>query len=114
MTKPHPWMASSTPEAKAEMLAAIGVEDIEALFAQIPRDHRFEGPFGLPPQLISETALSRHLDDMMARNVPCAPGRSFLGAGAWPHYVPAICDEVANRYEWQTSVFGSPTSDHWP
>ncbi len=112
MTKAHPWMASSTADAKAEMLEAIGVEDVETLFSQIPADHRYDGPFDLPPQLASEVALSRHLGDMMARNVRAAPGRSFLGAGAWPHYVPAICDEVANRYEWQTSVFGSPTSDH--
>lgn len=112
MTKAHPWMANAVPDVKQEMLDAIGASDIEELFAQIPADHRYDGPLGLPPQLVSEAALSRHLDDMMARNVPCVPGRSFLGAGAWPHYVPAICDEIANRYEWQTSVFGSPTSDH--
>ena len=112
MTRAHPWMASSTPDARQEMLAAIGANSVEGLFSQIPKDHRFDGPFGLPPQLASEAALSRHLDDMMAKNATCADNLCFLGAGAWPHYVPAICDEVANRYEWQTSVFGSPTSDH--
>ncbi len=110
--KAHPWMANSGGTAKAEMLAALRVNSVEALFAQIPEDHRMTRPLDLPPQLSSEVALSRHLDDMMAKNKVPAAGTCFLGAGAWPHYVPAICDEIVGRYEWQTSVFGSPTSDH--
>ena len=111
-TRAHPWMASSAPGAKEEMLVAIGARDVESLFAQIPGRHRHDAPFDLPPQLASEVELSRHVSDLLSRNVVFPPGRCFLGAGAWPHHVPAICDEVANRYEWQTSVFGSPTSDH--
>jgi glycine dehydrogenase subunit 1 len=112
MTKAHPWMANSVPEVKQEMLAAIGANDIESLFAQIPEDHLYAKPFDLPEQLASEVELSRHLDDLLNRNETAADNLCFLGAGAWPHHVPAICDEVANRYEWQTSVFGAPTSDH--
>ena len=48
MTRAHPWMASSTPEARQEMLTAIGANSVEGLFSQIPEDHRFDGPFGLP------------------------------------------------------------------
>jgi len=112
MSKAHPWMANSVPEIKNEMLAALGLNSVESLFSQIPEDHRYNKPMNLPPQLASEVSLSRHLDDLMRKNVTCADNLSFLGAGAWPHYVPAICDEVVGRYEWQTSVFGSPTSDH--
>ncbi|MHA7874155.1 aminomethyl-transferring glycine dehydrogenase subunit GcvPA [Roseivivax sp.] len=112
MTKAHPWMANSVPEVKQQMLSALGVNSIDALFAQIPEDHLYKGEMTLPKQLASEVALARHLDDMMAKNSGTAENLSFLGAGAWPHYVPAICDEVVGRYEWQTSVFGSPTSDH--
>ncbi|KAA9009487.1 aminomethyl-transferring glycine dehydrogenase subunit GcvPA [Histidinibacterium aquaticum] len=105
-------MANSGGSAKEEMLAALGVKDIEELFVQIPEDHRMERPLDLPPQLASEVALSRHLDDLMGKNMVFEQSACFRGAGAWPHYVPAICDEVVGRYEWQTSVFGSPTSDH--
>ncbi len=112
MTRAHPWMATSAPSAKQEMLSALGLSTVDSLFSQIPDDHLYGKPFDLPPQLASEVVLSRHLDDLMRRNVTCRDSLCFLGAGAWPHYVPAICDEVANRYEWQTSVFGSPTSDH--
>lgn len=110
--KPHPWMANSGSTAKQEMLAALGASSVEALFAQIPEDHYMKRPLDLPPQLSSEVALARHLDDMMGRNTVFPAGSCFRGAGAWPHYVPAICDEVVGRYEWQTSVFGAPTSDH--
>ncbi|KUF10859.1 aminomethyl-transferring glycine dehydrogenase subunit GcvPA [Pseudoponticoccus marisrubri] len=110
--KAHPWMANSGGSAKEEMLAALGVNSVEALFAQIPEDHLMERPLELPPQLASEVALSRHLDDMLGKNTVFPTGACFRGAGAWPHYVPAICDEVVGRYEWQTSVFGSPASDH--
>ena len=112
MTKAHPWMANSGGDAKQEMLAALGVNEIDTLFGQIPEDHYYGKPFDLPRQLASEVELSRHLNDLLSKNQTAADNLCFLGAGAWPHYVPAICDEIAGRYEWQTSVFGSPTSDH--
>lgn len=112
MTKAHPWMANSVDDVKQEMMAALGVNEIDTLFQQIPEDHLYGKPFNLPPQLDSEVALSRHLTDVLSKNGTTADNLCFLGAGAWPHHVPAICDEVAGRYEWQTSVFGSPTSDH--
>lgn len=112
MTQPHPWMANAVQETKDEMMAALGVSSVEELFHQIPADHLTQRPFDLPRQLASETELSRHLEDLLAKNENAADNLCFLGAGAWPHYVPSICDEIAGRYEWQTSVFGSPTSDH--
>ena len=112
MTRAHPWMANSVDSVKQEMMSALGVNDIDTLFQQIPEDHLTKRPFDLPRQLASEVELSRHLNDLLSKNVTAADNLCFLGAGAWPHYVPAICGEVANRYEWQTSVFGSPTSDH--
>ncbi|RVT81501.1 aminomethyl-transferring glycine dehydrogenase subunit GcvPA [Rhodobacteraceae bacterium CCMM004] len=112
MTRAHPWMANSGEEGAADMLAALGLDGVETLFQQIPADHLTQRPFDLPPQLASEAALSRHLDDVLSKNATTRDNLCFLGTGAWPHYVPSICDEVANRYEWQTSVFGSPTSDH--
>lgn len=112
MTKAHPWMANSVQSVKDEMMAALGISDVDQLFAQIPADHRTARPFDLPRQLASEVELARHLDGLLSKNANAADNLCFLGAGAWPHHVPAICDEVAGRSEWMTSVFGSPTSDH--
>jgi glycine dehydrogenase subunit 1 len=108
----HPWMANATPEAKQAMLAAIGANSIESLFAQIPEEHRFRGTLDLPPALASEPALKRHMLDLLKKNHDCEANLSFLGGGIWQHHVPAVVDEIVGRTEYLTSVWGTPMSDH--
>src|SRR6478672_4876293 len=108
----HPWMANSTAEIQQAMLAAIGARSIAELFEQIPADHRLARPLDLPPALASETELSRHLADTLRRNRTTAQCLSFLGAGCWPHHVPAVVDEIVGRTEFFTPVWGLPQSDH--
>lgn len=108
----HPYMANSLPSLKEAMLREIGAPSIEALFEQIPKDHRLEGGLDLPPGIRSESALKRHLTDLLRRNVDCERNLSFLGAGIWQHHVPAICDEIGTRSEFLTSVWGTAMSDH--
>ena len=108
----HPYMASSTPQARREMLEAINAGSVEELFRQIPAGHRMASAPRLPPALSSEVALERHLREVLAKNTSCEEALSFLGAGCWQHYVPAACEEIVRRREWLTSVFGSPMSDH--
>lgn len=108
----HPWMANSVPEIKEAMLAQIGAASIAELFEQIPPEHRLKRPLNLPRQLASETELSRHLNDLLRRNGSGQTHLSFLGAGVWPHHVPAVVDEIVNRTEFVTPVWGSPQSDH--
>jgi glycine dehydrogenase subunit 1 len=108
----HPYMANSTPQARQEMLEAIGVHDVDELFRQIPNHHRIVSPLRLPSALSSEVALERHLRELLSKNTSCEQVLNFLGAGCWQHYVPAACDEIVRRREWLTSVFGSPMSDH--
>jgi glycine dehydrogenase subunit 1 len=84
---------------------------LEDLFAQVPDQHRTKRPLELPERLGSEAALRRHLTDLLGRNTSCEDALSFLGAGLYRHHVPAICDEVASRHEWLTSVWGTPSSD---
>ena len=108
----HPYMPNSTPELERALLDAIGAPDVESLFSQIPAVHRMQGELELPPALVSEAALRRHLVDMLARNEDCERNLSFLGGGIWQHHVPAICDEVVRRSEFLTPVWGTPSSDH--
>ncbi len=108
----HPYMPNSTPELEREMLKAIGAPDVESLFSQIPVAHRMKSDLELPPALVSEAALRRHMVDMLARNETCERNLSFLGGGIWQHHVPAIVDEVVRRSEFLTSVWGTPSSDH--
>ena len=94
------------------MLAEIGAKSISELFEQIPSDHRLKRPLDLPPQLASEAELSRHLLHTLRKNITTEDCLSFLGAGCWPHYVPAVVDEIVGRTEFLTPVWGSPQSDH--
>jgi glycine dehydrogenase subunit 1 len=50
--------------------------------------------------------------DLLRKNQNCDEALSFLGGGIWNHHVPAICDEIAGRSEFLTSVWGTPSSDH--
>jgi glycine dehydrogenase subunit 1 len=83
------------------MLQAIGVESVEALFADIP-----EG-YGRPhldlPSPLSELELRRELQALSDLN--STPGRvpCFLGGGAYNHYIPAVVNHVISRGELATA-----------
>ena len=89
---------SLTERDREEMLATIGVSSVEKLFRDIPEAMRFDRPLALDPPL-SEQELSRHLEDLAARNVDTTKELSFLGAGIYDHYVPAVVDAVLQRGE---------------
>ena len=108
----HPYMANSVPETKQDMMAAIGVKNIEELYEQIPDDHKIKRALDLPERILSESDLKRHLTTLLAKNQSCEENLSFLGGGCWQHYVPAVCDEIAGRSEFLTPLWGSPSSDH--
>lgn len=107
----HPYMANSAPGVFQDLLEEVGVDDVEDLFAQIPAEHRLKGELQLPPALASEAALARHMRSTLARNVDCEQSLSFLGGGCWQHHVPAVCEEIAQRTEFLTPVWGTPSSD---
>ena len=93
---------SLTDADREEMLAAIGVESIEALFRDIPEGLRFQGELDLPPAL-SEPELVAHLEELAGRNAHTGQELSFLGAGIYDHYVPAVVDAVLARGEFLTA-----------
>jgi len=108
----HPYLPNGAPAVKAEMLAAIGVAGIEELYADVPDSLRLARPLDLPPALVAEQDLVRHVDGLLDKNRPVAPGRSFLGHGCYRHFVPAIVDEVIGRSEFLTAYAGEPYEDH--
>jgi glycine dehydrogenase subunit 1 len=112
MPSAHPYIPNSAPSTKSDMLSAIGVDDIGGLYASIPDSLRLEGELNLPPAFRSEFELKRHIDGILARNVTTTEVLSFLGAGCYPHYVPAVCSEVNSRAEFLTAYAGEPYEDH--
>ena len=93
---------SLTERDRDEMLAAIGVSSVDDLFEQIPEPVRFAGPLDVPPAL-SESELVRYFEELAAKNVHTGVELSFLGAGIYDHYVPAIVDTILQRGEFLTA-----------
>jgi glycine dehydrogenase subunit 1 len=84
------------------MLGAIGVGSIQELFdRQIPAAVRSPGGFSLPPGM-PEQDVYAHLRELAARNVSSEEEISFLGAGMYDHYVPALIDMLTERSEFLT------------
>lgn len=108
----HPYIPNSVPEVQEEMLKEIGVKDVDELHVSIPKSLRFKGEMKLPEPLLSEYALKRHMQRILSKNQTCEENVSFLGGGCWPHYVPAICDEINQRAEFLTAYAGEPYEDH--
>jgi glycine dehydrogenase subunit 1 len=93
---------SLTDADRDEMLAAIGVSSVEELFEQIPPGVRLGRDLDVPPAL-GEAELARHIEELAARNVHTGAELSFLGAGIYDHYVPAVVDVVLSRGEFLTA-----------
>src|SRR4051812_39670625 len=84
------------------MLEAIGVGSLEDLFdRQVPAGVRLGRPLDLPAGL-PEQDVYAHLRALAARNVSAEDEISFLGAGMYDHYVPAVVDMLMERSEFLT------------
>src|SRR6476660_5210584 len=84
------------------MLAEIGVSSLQEIFdRQIPAGVRLEGPLDLPEGL-PEQEVYAHLRELAARNTSAEDEITFLGAGMYDHYVPAIIDMLMGRSEFLT------------
>lgn len=88
-------------EDRKEMLAAIGVQSIEDLFVDVPEGVRF--PDLKLPVPASELEVRRELESLAGMNFTAADGSSFLGAGAYSHFVPAVVDAILRRGEFYTA-----------
>jgi glycine dehydrogenase subunit 1 len=92
---------SATDADRQAMLAAVGAESIDELFADIPASVRLDRAIDLPPGK-PEQEVYTYLRDLAARNVSAEDEISFLGAGMYDHYVPALIDALLSRSEFLT------------
>jgi glycine dehydrogenase subunit 1 len=91
-----------TPEDISEMLAAIGVDSLEDLFATVPEDCRRKSEITLPGRL-SEWELNSHID-ALAGTVAVPPEyKVFMGAGSYAHHIPAAVSHLLSRSEFVTA-----------
>lgn len=112
LTRAHPYIPNSAPEIRRAMLEEIGVASTDDLYAAIPARLRLDRPLAIEPAIASEVELRRRLTDLLDRNVSTQDRLSFLGGGCWPHYVPAVVDEIVERGEFLTAYYGETYTDH--
>src|SRR5918998_2401462 len=91
-----------TAEDLEEMLATIGVGSIDELFAElVPEGVRLDRGLDLPDGM-TEQDVYDHLRDLAARNVSAEDEVTFLGAGMYDSYAPALIDMLVTRSEFLT------------
>jgi glycine dehydrogenase subunit 1 len=90
----------NSPDERRSMLQDIGRARIEDLFKQIPEKLRLTEPLGVGAPM-SEPDLLAYFNEMAARNA--TDYQSFLGAGAYSHFIPVIIDPLISRSEFFTA-----------
>ncbi len=86
----------------AEMLATVGLDSVEELFAEIPKMVRFKGEMNLPAPM-AESTLVRHMKQLANKNKAADSYPSFLGAGVYDHHIPSVVGHVISRSEFYTA-----------
>jgi glycine dehydrogenase subunit 1 len=92
----------NTDQDRRQMLDAIGVGSVEELFADIPEALRLKRALKIPPAL-SEAELVKRMRAQAARNADADRYNSFLGAGNYNHFSPAIIGHLVLRGEFLTA-----------
>ena len=91
-----------TERDRGEMLATIGVDSIDALFADVPQAARLDGLVDLP-NAKGELEVERAISALALRNLAAGSVPFFIGGGAYRHHVPAAVDHLIQRGEFLTS-----------
>ena len=91
----------NTPKIKKEMLSDIGVDSYKDLFTDIPEKYRF--PDLNLPSPTSELDLKNELFKIANKNSIPGEYSSFLGAGAYRHFIPSVVKQITSRSEFMTS-----------
>ncbi len=84
------------------MMQEIGIKSIDELYADIPEKYRLKKPLNIP-EALSEFEVKRHVETLLSKNKTNSDMPVFLGAGCWPHYVPAVVKEIVQRSEFLTA-----------
>ena len=91
-----------TEQDKNEMLNSIGAKSISELFDDIPTDILLKRNLNIA-ESEAETILLRRLNRLAAKNTTKETHATFLGAGVYDHYTPAVVDAMISRSEFYTA-----------
>ncbi|PCK00619.1 MAG: aminomethyl-transferring glycine dehydrogenase [Zetaproteobacteria bacterium] len=91
-----------TDKSRAEMLTAVGVDNVDALYVDIPSSSFVDGLVDLPNHQ-GELEVERALSAMAGKNIAASEVPFFLGAGTYFHHIPASVDSIIQRSEFLTA-----------
>ncbi|AMY04696.1 aminomethyl-transferring glycine dehydrogenase subunit GcvPA [Staphylococcus condimenti] len=91
-----------TEKDKQEMLETIGANSIEELFGDVPKEILLDRELDIPNGE-DETTLFKRLSRIANKNITKEDHTSFLGAGVYDHYTPAVVDAMISRSEFYTA-----------
>ncbi|KGK90435.1 glycine dehydrogenase [Desulfosporosinus sp. HMP52] len=92
----------NTDSQKERLLARIGAKSVEDLFSDIPQEVRLQRALAIPGGM-SEQELVKHVKGLAGLNKTVEEYSSFLGAGAYEHYIPSFIDQLLLRSEFYTA-----------
>ena len=81
----------------------LGIKTIDELYEDIPEKFHLNKQLNIPQTGLPESEVKKHVMTLLSKNSPCSSITTFLGAGCWPHYVPAVVKEIVQRSELLTS-----------
>ena len=90
----------STQKERQEMMQALGIASVEALYDAIPQEVRFQGKLNIPKGR-SELEVRRQMEALAAKNTVFPT--IFRGAGAYKHYIPSVAKYIPAKEEFLTS-----------
>lgn len=91
-----------TQENRREMLAEIGVSNVDELYKQVPKKAFIDGLANMPLHK-GELEVERILSNYANQNHSAQDGPFFLGAGCYYHHIPATADHIIQRSEFLTA-----------
>lgn len=97
----YPYIPNTSADEQ-EMLKAIGLESVDQLFSDIPEDVHLKEALNIPSSK-SELEVTTYLKSLAKKNCSTSELTSFLGAGAYDHYIPSVINAIISRSEFYTS-----------
>ncbi|EKU49866.1 aminomethyl-transferring glycine dehydrogenase subunit GcvPA [Staphylococcus massiliensis] len=91
-----------TEQDKKEMLGTIGVNSIDELYSDVPKEILLDRKLNIE-EAVPETTLLKRLNKIASKNITKETHTSFLGAGVYDHYTPAVVDAMISRSEFYTA-----------
>lgn len=111
--KTYPYIPNSNPNVKRQMMDFLGIQSVSELTDFIPDSLVLKQPMNLPKPKESEYELKKYVQRILDEDVTVDEMKaSFLGAGCYDHYIPAVVDEIGQRSEFVTAYSGDTYADH--